>query len=228
MAPRTLGWITATLFPFVFIPVWIGGWQLAGFSPRLIATATGGLLIAISLIAAFTDSKSARIPNWLTFPGIIWALVLNAIHTWMADESTRQWMGTIGLSESVLGLSILFFGLLVVCSFSGGGAGDVKLVGAVGAFLGLANGFEAILLAYIFAAAYSLINVLSRVFSQTSVEEIKEHDFSEPNEDLGTQEPDESQTLMRQKVRLAPFFALGAIFVLCRETGIIHFSLLGY
>jgi prepilin peptidase CpaA len=230
MKPRTLAWIVAFSFPLWFIPLWVGCWKLTGLNIIGVTTATGGLLLVMVSVAAYTDLQSARIPNWITYTGTLWALTLNAIHSWYADESTNQWMGTVGIAESLVGFFVLFFGLLVIFSFSGGGSGDVKLVGAVGAFLGLANGFEAILLAFIFCAVASLLLTIYRLVFRTAVFEAgsgKTPSFGLTERVQATTAAARS-TWMKQKIRLAPSFAFGVFLILCRESGMLHFSLLGY
>jgi Flp pilus assembly protein protease CpaA len=213
MQSRSVAWLAAISFPIWFIPLWIGLWRLGGLTVVGVTTATGGLLLTMVLVAAYTDSESAKIPNWITYTGVVWALLLNSLHTWMVDESTDQWLGTVGIGESLLGFTTLFIGLLVIFSFSGGGAGDVKLVGAIGAFLGLQNGIEAVLIAFIFCAVISLVLTLSRRWLKPS---------SEPPQSAAGE-----RRMLKHKIRLGPFFAIGTILILCRESGMLSFTLLG-
>jgi prepilin peptidase CpaA len=225
MKPRTIAWIVAISFPLWFIPLWVGCWKLTGLNILGVTSATGGLLLVIVTVAAYTDLQSGRIPNWITYTGTLWAIALNTVHSWLADESTNQWMGTVGIGESLLGWFILFFGLLVIFSFSGGGSGDVKLVGAVGAFLGLTNGFEAILLAFVFCALGSVLLTLFRVVSKKPATALASSGMVERVQTTTMAAP---AAWMKQKIRLAPSFAFGTFLVLCRESGMLKFSLLGY
>jgi len=77
------------------------------------------------LVAAFIDILSHRIPNWLTFPAAAIGLSVN-FHL----------EGIHGLVSSLLGLAAGFLLLFVVYLLGGMGAGDVKLLCAVGALLG--------------------------------------------------------------------------------------------
>lgn len=79
----------------------------------------------LALIAGWTDFRSRRIPNWLTVPGLAVGVALNvALSGWM------------GLKTSLLGAGL---GLLILLPFvllRSLGAGDWKLAGALGAFVG--------------------------------------------------------------------------------------------
>jgi len=88
-----------------------------------------GALIAVSLLAAVIDVCSGRIPNWLTVPlflaGLVWA-------GWSGGAA--QFLD--GLAASFI-LSLPFVVLFVI---AGGGAADAKLMGALGAWLGVSSG----------------------------------------------------------------------------------------
>jgi prepilin peptidase CpaA len=92
-----------------------------------------GVVITASLAAAAFDLKSRRIPNWLTGPvflgGLVWATVAG---------------GLAGLADSTVGALVMMFPFVVLFLFAGGGAGDAKLMAALGAWLGLVNGLFAL------------------------------------------------------------------------------------
>jgi prepilin peptidase CpaA len=108
-----------------------------------------GALIAILITAIWIDLRSSRIPNWLTLPTMVFAL------------ATHAWLG--GTQEALFGLAGLGtgFGLFFALYVSAGiGAGDVKLMGTVGAMLGpsgaLLSGALAILVGGAYAAGIML------------------------------------------------------------------------
>src|SRR5258705_13452978 len=88
-----------------------------------------GTVLGASLVAAFWDLRSRRIPNLLTFP-----LVLGG---WAAAAWAS---GGAGLADSLTATVILGAPFVLLFVFAGGRAGDAKLVGGVGAWLGGANG----------------------------------------------------------------------------------------
>lgn len=83
------------------------------------------LIICILLIAAANDIRNHRIPNWLTFPAMAGMILF---HTGMK--------GFEGFLFSLEGLGIGIAILILPYLMGGFGAGDVKLMGVVGAALG--------------------------------------------------------------------------------------------
>ncbi len=79
----------------------------------------------VLIVAAVIDGVILKVPNWLTFPFI----VCGWIHWTMQD-------GFSGLGWSLLGTFVGMILLLVLRNVGGMGAGDVKLLAGVGAWLG--------------------------------------------------------------------------------------------
>ena len=81
--------------------------------------------ILLTALAAFVDFRSRKIPNWLTVPAFVAGVTLRTgLFGWPGAKSALE--GT-GLALLVLLPLVLMRAL---------GAGDWKLMGAVGAFLG--------------------------------------------------------------------------------------------
>ena len=98
------------------------------------------LTLALTILAALLDWRSRRIPNWLTVPGLLSGVV---VHTLIAG-----WHGALFALEGA-GLALIL--LLPLVALRALGAGDWKLMGAVGAFVGWQM-FLFVLLGSIFAS----------------------------------------------------------------------------
>ena len=107
------------------------------------------MLTAALLVATITDIRSQRIPNWLTFPLILTGLVAHAMYG-----------GLEGLKLAGSGFA-LGFAVMAVPFFLGVmGAGDVKLMAGVGAWLGTSATFTAFLFTCLAGGIYALIVLL--------------------------------------------------------------------
>ncbi|HLJ09810.1 MAG TPA: A24 family peptidase [Planctomycetaceae bacterium] len=90
-------------------------------------------LVCVTLIvAAYIDGKQLRVPNWLTFPMVASGLAYNA---WLG--------GWDGFGTALVGMAVGLACLLPLYSVGGMGAGDVKLMAGVGAWLGASTTFSA-------------------------------------------------------------------------------------
>src|SRR6266704_5767563 len=81
--------------------------------------------VLVAAIAGWMDWRYRRIPNWLTVPGLLAGIAVNA--------AAGGWSGA---KASLLGAGL---GLLILLPFvliKALGAGDWKLIGAIGACLG--------------------------------------------------------------------------------------------
>ena len=106
-------------------------------------------LLTITSIAAGFDIKSHKIPNLLTFPTMMLALIYyTSFHGWE------------GLYFSVCGLFTGVALLIMPYLMGGMGAGDAKLMGVVGAFLGMKNTIEAFLFIAAMGCVYGLIVII--------------------------------------------------------------------
>lgn len=107
--------------------------------------------LLLCLVTAFiTDIRIHKIPNWLTYPIIVLAIFAYSIIN-----------GYQGLIFSTAGLGLGFAVLAPFYAIGGMGAGDVKLMAAVGAALGPVNLFYAFLCTAIAGGIYSSIVLLS-------------------------------------------------------------------
>jgi len=86
------------------------------------------LAALLGAMAGWTDWRSRRIPNWLTVGAAVVGLAANAI--------ASGWPGLVSSLEG-MGLGLLL--LLPLVLIRGIGAGDWKLVGSLGTFVGPRN-----------------------------------------------------------------------------------------
>jgi prepilin peptidase CpaA len=84
-----------------------------------------GLAVALAAAAGVTDWRSRRIPNWLTVPALVVGIVANAAVG-----------GLAGVKFALLGAGLGLLLLLPFVFLRSLGAGDWKLAGALGAFVG--------------------------------------------------------------------------------------------
>lgn len=86
---------------------------------------TAFIVIASGLVASIVDVRSRRVPNALTFP-------LAVVGIWLAAAG----LGRIDTGAALLGLVVGLGVMLPLHIIGGTGAGDVKLVAALGTLLG--------------------------------------------------------------------------------------------
>jgi prepilin peptidase CpaA len=84
-----------------------------------------GLAIVLALLAGWIDWRSRRLPNWLTVSGFFIGIVANT-----------GFFGWPGAKSAFMGAGIALALLLPVVLLHGLGAGDWKLMGALGAIVG--------------------------------------------------------------------------------------------
>lgn len=107
------------------------------------------LLFLMVVPAALFDLKERRVPNWITLPGVLIAIGLNAF----LYETPGLWISLKGLGIAML----IYFPLYLL---RGMGAGDVKLMAAVGATVGWANWLGILFLTAVFGGIAALFLVL--------------------------------------------------------------------
>lgn len=105
--------------------------------------------IGFALIGAAFDVRSGRIPNLLTGPALLAGLAAATISG-----------GGSGLVESVYGCVTLGVPFVLLFLFAGGGAGDAKLMAAVGAWIGLSHAVPTLLAVLLAGAVLGVIFAL--------------------------------------------------------------------
>ncbi|NQT40082.1 MAG: prepilin peptidase [Planctomycetes bacterium] len=120
-----------------------------------------GLVVFVAAVALFTgvaavlDIRMHRIPNYLTVPTAVLGLIYHTVAP-----------GGWGLAASLGGLALGFSLLLLPWLMGGGGMGDVKLLAALGAWLGWKLILVAFATSLVFGSAIAMgvliYNVLTR------------------------------------------------------------------
>ncbi len=110
------------------------------------------VLAAVVLVAAVFDIRSRRIPNWLTLSGVVAGIVLNSF----LGVDKYNWR------SALMGLGLAFLIYFPLYLLRGMGAGDVKLMAAVGSLVGPANWFAIFLLSSVLGGVVAILLLLSR------------------------------------------------------------------
>ncbi len=109
------------------------------------------VLLLLVAIAAVYDIRFRRIPNWLVLTGLVLGLGLNTFFF--------KWDGA---RASLLGIVLAFLIYFPLYLLRGMGAGDVKLMAAIGAIVGWANWFGIFIISSLLGGVVAVILLLSR------------------------------------------------------------------
>jgi len=125
----------------------------------LITNPRTGVLIALLIVASVWDYGVYKIPNWLTASGAVFGLVYSTVAT-LSPQA--------GFFFALEGMSLGLLMMLPLYVIKTTGAGDVKLMAMVGAFLGAPDIFYAVITTFIVggvaALGFALFNgVLGRM-----------------------------------------------------------------
>lgn len=107
------------------------------------------LVTFVLIVAAVIDGWKLKVPNWLTFPMVI--------SGWIYSTYALGWSG---LLWSILGTIVGLALLMVPYAIGGMGAGDVKLMGGVGAWVFPEATFYAFCATAIIGGALAIVMVL--------------------------------------------------------------------
>jgi prepilin peptidase CpaA len=103
----------------------------------------------VVLVGAVTDWRRRKIPNWLTLPGMAAGLTINGL------------FGP-GFRSALWGMLAALGVYFIVFALNGRGAGDGKLMGAVGAFVGWPHIAVVMVLVGLLGGAAALVLAWSR------------------------------------------------------------------
>jgi prepilin peptidase CpaA len=109
-------------------------------------------LLAVLLAAAVFDVLYRRIPNWLTVGGVVLGIAMN----------TAIGPPVAGVGFALAGLGVAFGIYVLLYALRAMGAGDVKLMAAVGALVGWERWFGIFFITALIGGAMALILVVAR------------------------------------------------------------------
>lgn len=121
---------------------------------------------AVLLIIAFlSDVMRQTIPNWLTGSAFVTGVLYQGL---LAGKEAEGWLW------SIAGAAAGFLPLLLLYAMGGIGAGDVKLFGGLGAWLGAAAVAQLLAYAILYAGAIGVVMLLfHRVFAKNMAEGLR-------------------------------------------------------
>jgi prepilin peptidase CpaA len=107
-----------------------------------------GAVIGASLAALVCDLKNGRIPNWLTLPLAATGLMFAACTS-----------GPPRVGEAIVAWVIVALPYIVLFALNRGGAGDAKMMGAIGAWLGVGQGILVLACVSVVGGALALLRI---------------------------------------------------------------------
>ena len=214
---RGVAWIAALAAPLVVGMPLVAAARL--IVPGRGVELSGVVLVLLLATAAATDLRRGKIYNWATYPAVLWALAINAVATLAAVRgggSARlvDWLGAVGLADSLLGFAACFVPMLLIFRHGGGGAGDVKLAGAMGALLGLERGVLALLCAYVAAGVGVLALALWTIGPVTMAAELLRRVGARLFPAHVLPPAADRRDFLRRRIRLGPYYAVGGLLAL--------------
>jgi prepilin peptidase CpaA len=117
------------------------------------------LLLLGVIPAAVIDLRIRRVPNWLTLTAASLGIALNCF----LFETAGLWMSVKGIGLAML----IYFPLYML---RGMGAGDVKLMAAIGAIAGPANWLGILFLTACFGAVAAIVLVVAKGLVRRTVD----------------------------------------------------------
>jgi prepilin peptidase CpaA len=163
--------------------------------------------LTIATVGAVKDFRGQRIPNWLTYSGLIAALAVRF--------ALGGWTGLKGGLVGMLLAGGIFFLLFLI---GGMGGGDVKLMAAVGAWVGFAQVGVLLIMSAIagglLAAGYALVH--KRMFeSLRNVVELVRHHLTKglaPHPILNVQQAGTLRLPYGLAIAIGTFYCVGNAF----------------
>lgn len=171
----------------------------------------------VLVVAAVIDGAILKVPNWLTFPFIIMGWIHCSIQSGFGFDG--------GLAFSLLGTFVGMMLLLLLRNRGGMGAGDVKLLAGVGAWLGATTTL------WVFAATAIVGGIMGMIMIVKSGQWHKHYAMAwQIVEEWKTKKPAELATIARERkptMYLLPYgipMAIGAVAYFAYDGLLISWS----
>jgi prepilin peptidase CpaA len=116
------------------------------------------VLALVAFVAAVYDVRFRRIPNWLTLSGVLLGLALNSFLNVMG----LNWYSGFNWRSALAGMGLAFAVYFPLYLLRGMGAGDVKLMAAIGAIVGPSNWFGIFVLSNLLGGLIAVFLLLSK------------------------------------------------------------------
>ena len=120
------------------------------------------VLLAVTSVAAVMDLRVRRIPNWLTLPALATGITMQVVL-----------QGSPGLWVALAGTGVALLVYLPLFAIRAQGAGDVKLMAAVGSFTGAQHWLLLFVLVSLFGGAFAVVLIALRGASHPVLNNIR-------------------------------------------------------
>lgn len=121
-----------------------------------------GILLPLVAAAAICDLRQHRIPNWLTLAGLLLGIAMNVFL-----------FGIAGLWTSLQGAGLALLVYVPLFALRAMGAGDAKLMAAIGAITGPMNWLGVMILTALFGGLLAVILVLAKGRVRRTIQNLK-------------------------------------------------------
>lgn len=126
-------------------------------NPQAVATSVLSILALLLATAAWSDFRRHRIPNSIVLSGVVAGILLNSLLAHGFGFTSRYAPGAGGFIFAIGGLGLGLACLLPFYLLRAMGAGDVKLMAMVGAFLGPSDLLGAVVFTFLAGGAMALV-----------------------------------------------------------------------
>ena len=163
--------------------------------------------LAVATVGAVKDVRGRRIPNWLTYSGLLTGLIVRGVFA-----------GWPGLKDGLLGM-LLAGGIFYLMFLLGGmGGGDVKLVAGVGAWAGTVQVASVLVVAALaggsLAVGYVMIHRQVRETLLNTLELVRHHatEGFQPHPVLNVQQPGALRLPYGLAIAIGTLYCVGNAF----------------